>query len=411
MTKKLFYQDAFLKEFSAVVLEIAEQDLKEKHTVRIRLDQTAFYPEGGGQGADHGSLILPDGQALEVTDVQELDGEIWHTVSRSAGTSELDNQEQSHGQNLVEPMVCPGTQVTGQIDWKRRFDHMQQHSGEHIVSGMICARFHCDNVGFHLGEDVVTIDFNHRITMEEAEEIEEQANRYIWENHPLQILWPTPEELQSLTYRSKKELEGDVRIACFPGADTCACCGTHVTSSAQVGLVKFLSAKNFHEGTRLELLCGRRAARFLSMNYHENKATAVLLSSKEEQTAAHVARLIEENIRLKSECTAAKEQLLRMRAEACKGKGDVCVIDDTLDPEQARPLADLIADSCGGRAAVFVKDGAGYRYAVIQRNADITDFIKNMNQSLQGRGGGRNGFAQGAVNAGKHDIQDWFTKA
>ena len=219
MTEKLYYQDAYRKEFSAVVEEVIDED----RFVKIRLDRTAFYPEGGGQGADHGSLTLPDGRILEIIDVQETDDEIWHVADQ------------------ITPPV-PGTRVAGKIDWERRFDHMQQHSGEHIVSGMICARFHCDNVGFHLGEDVVTIDFNHKITMEEAEEIEQQADRYIWEDHMFEVLWPTPEELQDLAYRSKKELEGDVRIARFPGADTCACCGTHVSSSAQVGLVKFLSA-------------------------------------------------------------------------------------------------------------------------------------------------------------------------
>ena len=406
MTEKLYYQDAYLKEFSAAIEEVSAAD----RVLRIRLDRTAFYPEGGGQGADHGSLMLPDGNVLQIIDVQEQDGKIWHMVSCGEGPACEAAGTARHGADHQEPeqRIAAGMRVTGRIDWDRRFDHMQQHSGEHIVSGMICARFHCDNVGFHLGEDVVTIDFNHRITMEEAEEIEEQANRYIWEDHVLEVLWPTQEELQTLAYRSKKELEGNVRIACFPEADTCACCGTHVSSSAQVGLVKFLSAKNFHEGTRLELLCGSRAVRFLSMNYRVNKAAAVLLSSSEEHTADHVARLIEENIRLKADCAAAQDRMLRMRAETFQGKGDVCVVEDTLDPAQARPLADLIADSCGGRASVFVRDGSSYRYAVIHRNTDITDFVKKLNESLGGRGGGRSGFAQGSVSAAKQEIETFF---
>lgn len=391
MTEKLYYQDAYIREFTGTVLDaVFEED-----RILICLDRTAFYPEGGGQGADQGTLELADGRILEVSDVQETDGIIWHTVRKE--------------HDAPEGELPSGTEVTGRIDWDRRFDHMQQHSGEHIVSGMICARFHCDNVGFHLGEDVVTIDFNHRITMAEAEEIEEQANRYIWEDHPFEVLWPAPEELKTLEYRSKKELEGDVRIARFPGADTCACCGTHVASSARVGLVKFLSAKNFHEGTRLELLCGRRAADFLSMNYRVNKAAAVILSTSEANTAEHVAKLVEDNIRLKGECAASQDRMLRMWAETFRDKGDVWVVDDTLNPDQARPLADLIADSSGGRAAVFVKDGEGYRYAVIHKGADITDFIKSLNQSLQGRGGGRNGFAQGAVRAQKQEIERFLS--
>jgi len=389
MTQKLYYQDAFLTEFTAIV----EKTDAQKDALRVCLDRTAFYPEGGGQGADHGELVLPDGQTLQITDVQESGGEIWHIVSNPADGSGL---------------IATGTTVTGRIDWERRFDHMQQHSGEHIVSGMICSRFGCDNVGFHLGEDVVTIDFNHRITMEEAQEIEEAANRYIWEDHPLEVLWPSAQELQELEYRSKKQLEGEVRIVRFPGADTCACCGTHVSSSAQVGLVKFLSAKNFHEGTRLELLCGRRAYRFLSMNFRVNKEAAVMLSSKEDQTAEHVARLIEENIHLKTQLAARQEQMLRLRAEACRGKGNVLIVDDELDPAQARPLADMIAGCCGARAAVFVKDEGGYRYAIIHRETDLTGFVKAMNEVLQGRGGGRNGFAQGAVKADRQAIEAFF---
>ena len=388
MTEKLFYQDAYKTEFTAKVQEWIE----DKKGLRVRLDRTAFYPEGGGQGADHGTLELEDGKILQVIDVHEADGEVWHYIE--AGDT-VGNR-------------TSGTAVTGRIDWARRFDHMQQHSGEHIVSGMICRRFGCDNVGFHLGEDMVTIDFNVRISMEEALEIEEQANTYIWEDHPFEVLWPTAEELKTLEYRSKKELSGDVRIARFPGADTCACCGTHVSGSAQVGMVKFLSAKNFHEGTRLELLCGRRAMEFLSMNYRENKAAAVLLSSSEDQTSEHVKKLLEENLRLKAAAAAMEEKLFRMWAETFRDQGNVLVIDDEITNGQPRALADLVAECCGGLAAVFSRKEDRYNYAVIQKGGEITALIKDMNRELQGRGGGRDGFAQGSVAADRESIERFF---
>jgi len=388
MTEKLFYQDAYQTEFTAQIQEWIE----DKKGIRVRLDRTAFYLEGGGQGADHGTLELEDGRTLQVKDVHEADGEIWHYIE--AGGTAGD--------------TTSGTAVTGRIDWARRFDHMQQHSGEHIVSGMICRRFGCDNVGFHLGEDMVTIDFNVRISMEEALEIEEQANTYIWEDHPFEVLWPTTEELKTLEYRSKKELSGDVRIARFPGADTCACCGTHVSGSAQVGLVKFLSAKNFHEGTRLELLCGRRAMEFLSMNYRENKAAAVLLCSSEDQTSEHVKKLLEENLRLKAAAAAMEEKLFRMWAETFRDQGNVLVIDDEITNGQPRALADLIAECCGGLAAVFSRKEDRYNYAVIQKGGEISALIKDMNRELQGRGGGRDGFAQGSVAADRESIEGFF---
>ena len=366
MTEKLYYQDAYRKEFTAVVQQVVCEDGQ----IRIQLDQTAFYPEGGGQGADKGVLwmlhgavtcagrdgvnpgttqtmsetrFLPEEISEEigflVTDVQERDGEIWHYISAclpkktlAASMAETDgilakgqkNQktELPVGEQPKPLLLCPGQQVWGQIDWERRFDHMQQHSGEHIISGMICRRFHCDNVGFHMGEDAVTVDFNARISYEQALEIEAQANAYIWEDHPFQELWPTQKELEHLEYRSKKELPGAVRITCFPGADSCACCGTHVSGSAQIGLVKFLSAKPFHDGTRLELLCGKRAFDYLSMNYYENKAAAVLLSAHEFHTAEYVRKMLDDNLRQKAANAALKDHLLHQWAESFRGQGE-----------------------------------------------------------------------------------------
>ena len=384
VTERLYYQDAFRTAFSAVVQEVKE----EKNGWKIRLDRTAFYPEGGGQPADAGSLALADGHTVKVTDVQEEDGEVWHTVSE---------------------MVEPGTPVTGRLDFERRFDHMQQHSGEHIVSGMICSRFHCNNVGFHLGEDLVTIDFDVRIRFEQILEIEAEANRYIWEDHAFEAQWPSEEERKTMEYRSKKELEGAVRITSFPGADCCACCGTHVKSSAQVGLVKFLSAKNFHEGTRVELLCGKRALEFLAMNYRENKAVAVKLSAKEENTSQYVEKLMDENLRIKGEKDAMQEALLKKWAAGFQMGEKIFVIEDWMDPLTGRKLADLAADVCS-MAAVFSAGKEGYNYAVISRGGDISGFIKEMNQQLKGRGGGRNGFAQGSVTADRSRIEA-FLKA
>ena len=217
-TEKLYYADPFLTDFTATVLDCQP----DKNGYLVTLDRTAFYPEGGGQPADHGVL---DGAA--VTDVHEKNGVILHNVDRA---------------------VEIGKTVTGAIDWERRFDHMQQHSGEHICSGLICERFHCDNVGFHMGADIVTIDFNADISWEELLEIEAKANQYLYENHSIDIQFYRRAELEAIDYRSKKALEGDVRIVAFPGADCCACCGTHVLRSGQVGLVKFLSVQKFRDG-------------------------------------------------------------------------------------------------------------------------------------------------------------------
>lgn len=390
MTEKLYYQDAYQKEFDAVVTEVAEKDGK----MIVAFDATAFYPEGGGQGADTGVIQIAD-VSFRVSDVQEAEDVIWHTIEDATDA------------------LKEGVRIHGTIDWDRRFDHMQQHSGEHIVSGMICREFHCDNVGFHMGEDVVTIDYNTRISMEDALRIEEMANQYIWEDHPFVVTWPTAEELQILEYRSKKELEGAVRITSFPGADTCACCGTHVATSGQVGLVKFISAKNFHEGTRLELFCGKRAVDFLSMNYQANKKIAVLLSTKEERTPEVMQKQLEEITRLKARLSQMNEDYFRLWADSYKGSENVLIVDNHLEPEEGRDLADIIADKVSGLVAVFTKTSGKeeevvYRYACMQRGADINPFVREMNAALNGRGGGREGFAQGTVQAGASAIKDFF---
>ena len=232
-TEKLYYQDPFMQEFTATVLACEEA----KNSFKVVLDRTAFYPEGGGQPADHGAL-----GGAAVTDVHEKDGVIFHTCDQA---------------------VEIGETVTGRIDWARRFDHMQQHSGEHIISGILCTDYHCDNVGFHLGADVVTIDYNADISWEQALDAERKANEVIWADRAVDIKYPTPAELAALDYRSKKELTGKVRIVTFPEADCCACCGTHVLRAGQVGLIKVLSCQKFREGVRIELICGRRALNYL----------------------------------------------------------------------------------------------------------------------------------------------------
>ena len=329
MIEKLYQQDAYLRCFTATVLDC--QPGKNGQFLII-LDRTAFYPEGGGQPADTGSL-----GGVQVLDVHEKEGIIIHTCDA--------------------PLIA-GATVEGDINWQRRFDHMQQHSGEHIVSGMICTHFHCDNVGFHLGSDVTTIDFNCDMALEEALEIEAAANRYITEDHPLEVLYPTAEELPGIPYRSKKELTGQVRLTRFPGADLCACCGTHVRSSSQVGLVKLISCQKFRSGVRLELLCGNRAAQYLSTLWLQNLQVSQALSAKPTETGAAALRLKEELAASKTRCGELESQLFALRAEEYRDAGNVLLFEPALSPDSLRRLTVAIGEVCGGRCTVFAgQDG------------------------------------------------------
>ena len=369
-TEKLYYADPFLKEFTATVLDCQAG----KNGYTVTLDRTAFYPEGGGQPADHGTL---DGAA--VTDVHEKNGVIFHNVDRA---------------------VEIGKTVSGFIDWARRFDHMQQHSGEHIVSGMLCSAFHCDNVGFHLGADTVTIDYNADISWEQVQDIERRANRYIWENHPIHIWYPSPEELAALPYRSKKAIDGAVRIVTIPGADCCACCGTHVLRSGQMGLVKFLSVQKFREGVRIELLCGKRALDYLSRTWAQARDIGQNLSVKPVDAGAAVERLKGELAEIKARCAALEEAVFAADAREYTGKGDALLFRPAMKPDSVRRLADAVSKTCGGLAAVFAGENGYFHYALGRADGtDISALVKTMNAALHGRGGGRNGFAQGSVEA------------
>ena len=384
-TQKLYYDDPFLREFPAEVLSCEPAG----EVWKVVLDQTAFYPEGGGQPADHGILKTPAGE-VPVTDVHERDGAVVHTCAAP---------------------VEPGAVVTGVLDWARRFDHMQQHSGEHIISGILCHLYHCDNVGFHLGAETVTIDYNADITWEQALEAERLANEIVWADREVETAYPGPEELAALEYRSKKELTGQVRIVEFPEADRCACCGTHVERAGQVGLVKVLSCQKFREGVRIELLCGARALGYLGGTYDQARAVGQRLSVKPLEIQGAVERLEDELSAAKARVADLEQTAFAAIAAGEAGKGDVVLFQSPMRPDSLRRLADAVGKSCGGLAAVFSGEGEKWSYALVRADgADISPLVKELNQTLHGRGGGRNGFAQGSVQTGREAIEEFFKR-
>ena len=377
---KLYYQDPFLREFTAAVTSCEET----KGGYLVTLDRTAFYPEGGGQPYDTGTL-----GGAKVLEVHEKGGIITHLCDR--------------------PLPV-GERVEGEIDWARRFDHMQQHSGEHICSGLICERFHCDNVGFHMGADSVTIDYNADISWEALLEIEEEANRYLCEDHAIDIHFYRGAELEKVEYRSKKPLEGDVRIVAFPGADCCACCGTHVLRAGQVGIVKFLSVQKFREGVRIELLCGDRARRYLSACWEQSLHIGQALSVKPVASAAAVERLQAELGALKLRCAQLEEASFAQMAAQYENRGDVLLFEDEMPGDSLRKLCDAVASVCGGRCAVFAGADGEYKYAIGHMGGDLRALTKQLNAELTGRGGGKPNFVQGSVSCRRADIETFFTQ-
>ena len=378
-TVKLYYENAFLQDFTAVV----ESCGAVTGGFAVVLDRTAFYPEGGGQPADHGTL-----GDTRVLDVHEKDGVVTHLCDRA---------------------LPEGAEVSGHIDWARRFDHMQQHSGEHILSGILCHDYHCDNVGFHLGADTVTIDYNTDISWEQALDAERKANEVIWADAPVEITYPSPAQLEALDYRSKKALTGQVRIVTFPEADCCACCGTHVLRAGQVGLIKVLSCQKFREGVRMEIVSGQRALAYLDHVYDQARSVGQRLSVKPGDILPAVERLEEEQTALKGREATMEDQLFQRIAAEHAGAENVLVFQPALRPDGVRRLADALAHQCGGLTAVFAGEDGHFNYALLRADgADINPQVKAMNSALHGRGGGRNGFAQGSVQASEGSIRNFF---
>ena len=364
-TRRLYYEDVYKKEFTAKVLECREA----KKGFHIILDESAFYPEGGGQPSDTGYL-----NDAKVSEVHEKDGELLHYTDKP---------------------LEPDSEVTGKIDWAKRFDLMQQHSGEHMVSGLIHAAYGYDNVGFHMGSDTITVDLNGPLDETQLAEIEQKTNEKIWEDFEVKILYPTPEELEKIDYRSKKELTGQVRIVEFPGVDICACCGTHV--------------EKFREGVRIEMICGKRVLDYLNMVNEQNHQISVKLSAKMDKTAQAVSRLQEENFRLKGQVGQLVDDMCKKEAERYAGSGSVLIFMDGLDADSVRKLADAVTQTCAGCCAVFSGNPDGtYKYAMGEKDGDLRQFTKDMNAALNGRGGGKPFFVQGSVQATEKEIRRFF---
>jgi len=378
MTEKLYYIDSHLTEFTATVLA-CEQAGDVWHII---LDRTAFYPEGGGQSADHGVL-----GTVRVLDVHEKQGEIIH---------------------YTDAPLAVGTEVKGEIDWARRFDLTQQHSGEHIVSGLIHEKYGYENVGFHMGADSVIIDFNGELTISQLREIEYLANRRIWENREVEIGFYRDEALEKLSYRSKKPLTGDVRIVRFPDADTCACCGTHVKHTGEIGCIRLLNVQKLRGGVRVEMLSGERCYRYFDKVAENNHLISMALSVPEGNTPEGLSRLMDEHSRIKYRAAELENRLFAAMAEKCSG--DSLIFEEGLDSDGVRKLCVVVMEHTGALSAVFSgSDENGYKYAIGKKDSDLRSLVKEMNAALCGRGGGKPFFAQGNVSAKREEIEQYFT--
>ena len=381
MTEKLYDIDSHQIEFTATVKDSYES---ENGFITI-LDRTAFFPEGGGQLSDIGTI-----NDANVSDVQINGDDIYHYTSR-----------------LFEK----GETVTGVIDWNRRFDFMQQHSGEHIVSGVAHKMFGCENVGFHLSTDIVTLDFDKPLTREQILVIEAKANEAIFNNSKIITYYPDKETLNSLVYRSKKEIEGAVRIVEVEGVDACACCAPHVREAAEIGIIKLLDSEKLRGGVRIEMKCGRRALADYNQKYDNLHKISGLLAIKQHEAADGVERLMGNLSELKFKLTGLKEQIMDSKIASFKPNAyKTAVFEEDLEIKELQIFADSLYKLHGGIRGVFSGKDNEYCFAICGDATELDAYFKEFKTKFTVRGGGRNGMVQGTVFASQQEILGVFNE-
>lgn len=407
LTQRLYYENSKMKEFTAKV--VACEAYKDGY--RISLDRTAFFPEGGGQFGDIGWLYACEDaekacsdmekcgeaeakkqkQCAAVTDTQEKNGVIWHMTDRP---------------------FAPGRIVVGKLDFEERFMRMQQHTGEHIISGIVHGRYGLNNVGFHLGNEITTLDFDGGLTPEQVREIEMLANRAVFADLPVQVLYPAKEELAVLSYRSKIDIEGQVRIVRIPGVDTCACCAPHVERTGEIGLIKILSCDRHRGGCRMVMAAGMRALADYAKKQESVTGVSVALSAKPECIVDTVLHQKSQMQRMREQLNMLQASYLdRMLSEIRPDQENVCIFVEDFDTIAVRNFVNSAMERCGGLCAAFVgSDEKGYHYILGSKGQDVREAAKALNERFHGKGGGKPAMVQGSLCGKESEIKAAFAQ-
>lgn len=380
-TKKLYDLDAYGTEFEAKVLICEEVKKKDTTGYAVTLDQTLFFPEEGGQSPDQGTI-----NGISVLDVQIKKDVITHTLAAS---------------------VEVGSTVKGKIDWKHRFYNMQQHSGEHIFSGLVHSRFGYENVGFHLSDQTVTMDFNGVLSEADVAEVEYAVNEAIIKNIPIEVTFPTKEELETLDYRSKIEIEGQVRIVTIPGYDVCACCAPHVKRTGEIGMLKVLNVQSYKGGVRISILCGFRALLEFRKKAEVLSELSAKLSANQEGLGEAVDKLKNTNQAMKAKLAAANEKMMQQKlSEIPAEQDDVLLFEEDLDVPVMRNAVNALVEAHSGICGIFAgSDADGYHYIIGSRSKDCRETAAALREKFGAKGGGKPEMVQGSVTASEADIR------
>lgn len=376
---ELFYQYPYDKNFVAKVVRCTTYN----DGYAIVLDDTLFYPEGGGQPGDTGVI---DGIRVKDT-IRDADEVILH---------------------LVDEPIEEGKVIHGTIDWDRRYDHMQGHTAEHVLSGIVHHTYGYNNVGFHMGE-TIQVDFDGPLDKQQIDALEKAVNDFIITNAPVRVFYPRPDELEKMTYRSKKELEGLVRIIRIDHCDSCACCGMHVNYTGEIGLVKILSFEKHKEGVRIHFLAGKRAVAFVNRIYEQNLAISRMLCAKVEETDKAVERLLTKGAEMEKEVSMWKKQVLDGVVErTAEGEKLAVVFLKGCERKDITHVADRLVHErkCGCAAVMNAEENGMVSYVIMSQIISLKQVVKAINEKLHGRGGGKDTIIQGSFQSDEETIRN-----
>ena len=389
-TFELYYEHPYKTDFEADIISIDTSD-SEKNTYKVILNQTLFFPEAGGQSCDKGEIIFGDITTV-VENVQiDKEGTITHHI---------------HSSSPLDTKTLVDTGIKGRIDWEHRFSNMQQHSGEHIFSGIVHERYGYDNVGFHLSDNSVTMDYNGYLSPDDVAEIEALVNKVIAGNVDIDCSFPRDNELESIDYRCKGELTGDVRIVEIKGVDICACCCPHVAKTGEIGLLKVISSIKYKGGTRLSILCGFRALNYFSSLQADMNELRALLSSELSEVVNNVAAIKNERDELKIKLREANKAKLISEIDHLSDSAGALIFTDEVDAKSQREALNYLIERRDNYCGILVGDDKkGYSYLIGSNSLDSTLIGAKLKESFGAKGGGKKEMIQGFVEAKACDIK------
>lgn len=424
--RKLFYEDINITDFEASVISCEKSDRDGLY--KLVLDATAFFPEEGGQSADKGFFMRKEDDSPQRM-LDALLGGINESNNKSADNSNisqgLEQEFSPELMNFIEvkdvqiegeiirhyiaQYIEPGTIISGHVDKIQRFDFMQQHSGEHIISGLVNKKYGYNNVGFHLSLNEVTLDFDGSLSPEQLNEIELAANKVIYRNLPIEISYPTKEELEKLSYRSKIEIDGQVRIVTIPGVDICACCAPHVSSTGEIGIIKITQVQSYKGGVRLHILCGERALKDYSEKQQSVSTIASDMSVKQTQICEGYLRLKEELFKQKETFNELQAKYLSLLISSLPTPDEVknvTLFIEPMDNIAVRNAVNSLLEKYSGYCSIFTgSDEEGYRFISGSRELDCNELAAMLRRELSAKCGGSKQMIQGSVDAAKQVIK------